>query len=114
MLYFYGQDLFSREWGTERAESGFPHFLDDGNKFFVFEPLSSHLLIIEIELKPCPLRIFEKVGSISKIDDKRGKVDVEKEFEVEDGLELSTDDVIGAINRPDLVLHRPSLLKSCY
>ena len=113
MLYLYGRDLFGRKLGTERAESGLPRFLDNGNEFFVFEPLSSRLLITEIELKPRPLRVFERVGSICKLGDKGGKVDVETEFEVEDGLEPSTSDAIGAISRPDLVLRGPSLSKFC-
>lgn len=112
MLYLYRRDLFGREWGTERAKSGLPRFLDNGNEFFVFEPVSSRLLITEVELKPRPLCFFERIGSICKLGDKRCEIDGETEFEVEDGLELSTSGAIGAISRPDLVLRGPSLSKS--
>ena len=90
----------------------FPFFLDNGNWSFVFEPLSSRLLITEVELKPCPLRALEKVGAICMLGDKRGEVDMGIVFEVEDGLEPSTGNAKRAISRPDLVLRGP-LSKSC-
>lgn len=77
----------------------------------MFEPLSSRLLIIEVELKPCLLCVFEKVKSIFKLGNKKSKVYVETKFEIEDGLELSTGNAIGAIGQTDLVLHEHFLSK---
>ncbi len=112
LLYFNRQDFLDQKWETKRVKSSLPYFLNNSNEFFIFELVLSHLLIIKVELKPHLLYIFERLGSIFKLDNKKCKVDIETEFEVKNRLELYTSNTIEEISQPDLVLCGPSLLKS--
>lgn len=49
-------------------------------------------------MKFCLFCVFERVGLICKLGNKRGKIDMKIEFEVKDKLEPFIGDIIGAIN----------------